>query len=68
MTMIERVARALAKTQRGANWEYCRDEAVAAIEAMREPTRPMLRAAEWVTGTHGDKYRAMIDAALRDAP
>jgi hypothetical protein len=88
--MIEKVARAIAaNNKRGlspdapevdAVWHsYC-GQARAAIEAMREPSRRMLRAAckamspgrrptperVSVREKHGIRYRAMIDEVLTD--
>lgn len=61
-------------------WRACREQAVAAIEAMRKPTRKMLNAAGGAMSDakrptkrrvgnrakHGIRYRAMIDAALEE--
>jgi hypothetical protein len=76
--VIERVARAIClagvipddiRTECDSICGMCRDEARAAIAAMREPTEAMLG-----TAFHGhmesdearDIYQAMIDEALRD--
>jgi hypothetical protein len=81
MTMIEKVARALAKVYaRGTGddevaanryadsfWRKFKDDARAAIEAMREPTDAMLGAGEGET--HDDPapvWAAMIDRALSE--
>jgi molecular chaperone DnaK (HSP70) len=79
--MIERVARALAENERGADlWDEIsndsdidyigknefRDLARAAIEAMREPTEGMVEAAN-LHESNGvyADWQAMIDEALR---
>jgi glutathionylspermidine synthase len=65
--MIERVAKAMAKADaHNAAWKLYEREAVAAIEAMREPTEAMkkLMAAsdvKWLP----DFWEAMIDEALK---
>lgn len=74
--MVERVAKALhAGSDSPTEWfdyetdrEYWRDQARAAIAAMREPTEAMCAAAE-ATGDHwyfDDSWAAMIDAALKE--
>ena len=78
-SMIERVARAICKsqTQTDRTWEAFLPEATAAIEAMREPTDAMVMAAEWaepeyreddmdVGATYKAEWRAAIDAALNE--
>jgi hypothetical protein len=78
VSMVERVARAIAATMgtpAGAPvvWEhlpssvrdYCREQARAAIAAMREPSEAMKRAHP-DADTKEACYRAMIDAALAD--
>lgn len=48
-------------------WEFARNEARAAIEAMREPTEEMTRKAHALVLSnlrHEEVYRHMIDAAL----
>jgi hypothetical protein len=68
--MIERVARAVAKCQNGEDddWEYYKNEARAALAAMREPTEEMMlageRANEPLDSPAYTTWRAMIDAAL----
>ena len=68
--MVERVARAMAE-RAGFSWEHCTQEqwksdARAGIEAMREPTKEMVRAAEANAGApYTYAYRDMIDAALK---
>jgi hypothetical protein len=68
MTMIERVARAIAEAQ-GDEPDGDKDferEARAAIAAMREPTDRMLAAANWSRdGAGHGGYEAMIDAAKK---
>lgn len=77
MTMVERVAKAIAaKADSATPWEdcgqgfkeICIEFAEAAIEAMREPTEMMV-----IAGCHhenmGDmagRWNAMIDAALKE--
>ena len=77
-TMIERVARAIARC-RGIHSESewlavsvlfraeCRWQARAAIEAMREPT-PAICAAirDWAEAEHDRTWREAIDAALKE--
>lgn len=72
-SMIERVARAIAKGEYGENvddvWHTCIDDARAAIEAMREPTEAMLDAgygAEPTGAALVAPWEAMIDAALAE--
>jgi len=67
--MIERVARAIATEHRGTHnvdkaWDYYRNEAIAAIAAMREPTKEMIDA--WIRAPGAIKmgWQAMVDAAL----
>ena len=70
MTMIEKVARALAAKQETENeFRFYMDSARAAIEAMREPTEEMLKSfygdapiEQWL----GNDWRDMIDAALKE--
>lgn len=74
MTMIERVARAICKsqTQTDRTWEAFLPEATAAIEAMREPTDAMVDAGsshfheENSTGAAAYCFGDMIDAALNE--
>lgn len=81
MDMIEKVARALAAatfecsdddvTSRhiDAAWPIYRDQAIAAIKAMREPTPEMIEAA-WAEALAEDAdgvWREMIEAALGNA-
>lgn len=82
--MIDRVARAIAskpylQSGKAQDWDnlterhrsWCREQAVAAVTAMREPTEMMIRAAQpelWATDEYlGTGYRDMIDAALSGA-
>lgn len=81
-TMVERVARAIyfrADDQGDKAWNHCqswhrdiaREQARAAIEAMREPTDAMANAAWAKIGEDGDAdvaviYANMIDAALNE--
>lgn len=71
MTMIERVARAISKSRvdDDYHWREYRQEARAAIEAMREPSLMMQSAAlPYVMRQHQtrDVWRSMIDAALSE--
>jgi len=69
LTMLQRVAMAIAETQVG-HWEYWYDfkpEARAALEAMREPTQEMLR--DYYPDAHEtvvSEWKVMIDAALKE--
>jgi hypothetical protein len=81
VSMIERVARAIATAELGPKgemeeyfWEKHRElflaQARAAIEAMREPTDAMIMATgdvggPWDTGADADWYK-MIDVALKE--
>lgn len=71
MNMIEKVARALmAKADsRNLDWTLFRDEAITAIEAMKEPTEEMCKMISPTADlTREDVlciYRAMIEAALK---
>lgn len=80
-TMIERVAKAMAKKcNRSHDWPFWIEEARAAIEELREPTKSMVRAAAksmsadcrpiegYVSNKvkHRIRYQAMIDAALSE--
>lgn len=77
MTMLEQVARAIAKDQHGtadAVGELERQTARAAIAAMREPTDEMVAAADKLEKDLGPfgtpknwRWQAMIDAALSEA-
>ncbi len=72
--MVERVARAVWEATYTSPWgsssmdaelmEVFRSRAVVAIKAMREPTEAMLRAS-YEPGPRGEKWRAMIDEALK---
>lgn len=67
MTMIEKVARAIAeavsKNEQASNmWS---ETAKAAIEAMREPSEAMISIID-VTSGAVEQYQAMIDAALKE--
>lgn len=83
MTMIEQVARALClddgivpdqvNWDGWYEWEYYRDNAIAAITAMREPTDLMGNALNrmgrpYDAGSHSatEIWRALIDAALEE--
>lgn len=64
--MIERVAKALG----GGDWDSCpndrprwREDARAAIEAMREPTEEMIEAANECEASWKSIWPAMLDAA-----
>lgn len=70
MTMIERIARAMcARDTEGRSYEYYSDDfkamALAAIEAMREPTTQMRSAACAAAWYRNDQWKAMIDEALK---
>ena len=78
MTMIERVAQAIAGEIAGHEWEdegnasreFYRNVARTAITAMREPT-PVMRVAllTWLAGSNESQdgeWKAMIDAALNE--
>lgn len=69
-TMIERVARAIAKYQAGdeEDWRGFLPHARLAIAAMREPTEAMENAGYAVGYEEAPNsyYEAMIDAALAD--
>lgn len=63
-TMIERVARAIAKADATSSYE---ELARAAIEAMREPTDSMVDAGDQYDGCRPvDIYYEMIDAAIAE--
>jgi len=78
MSMVEQVARALAANRYmsigGADstalgkpaWVYCVPDALTAIEAMREPTEKMERAARFWSPSLRESYSEMIDAALNE--
>lgn len=76
--MIERVARAIAESKSARDWarmsehgkDWWRDEARAAIEAMRKPTRAMIEAAATVDryAEPGEEWGPMINAALSRCP
>jgi hypothetical protein len=62
--MVDRVAEAIARvavTQKTPNFHF---QAIAAIEAMREPTDAMCDAADWQQQSEVDQYQRAIDAAL----
>lgn len=64
----ERVARVLAERRGGMVDDLDRENARAAIKAMREPTNEMLRAFYGNTPTEdwlGEDWKDMIDAALK---
>lgn len=71
-TMIERVARAICRsqTQSESMWQAFLPEATAAIEEMRVPNEGMVAAADADRSYYGhvatNKYTAMIDAALAE--
>lgn len=77
-SMIERVARAISRSQVETErmWQSFLPEASAAIEAMREPTDGMkkawlLDADDWVSEKIEDPYhpyKVMLDAALKEQP
>lgn len=72
MNMVEKVARAICDKEEPdglGNWEFYRDHARAAIEAMREPTDAMLRAGAIGSGedsenTASGAWDSMIAVAL----
>jgi hypothetical protein len=66
ITMIDRVALAIAAALHDSDWKGYRTAALAAILALREPTSAMLDAAtsglpDW--GNLPENWRAMIDRA-----
>lgn len=71
--MVERVARAICTARRWSpeNWYLAKDEARAAIEAMREPTQAMLlgcRGKHYLPFDHAELiegWQAMCDEALK---
>lgn len=70
MNMREKIARAIQKANETDMeiplvWEVYLPDANAALEAMREPTGPMIEAGygEHNNGSPRDRYAAMIDAA-----
>lgn len=71
-TMVERVARAMAKlvTEPGRHPDseivHCTFLARAAIEAMREPTQAMSLSGVHGTDDESQTWRQMIDAALSE--
>lgn len=76
MTMIERVAKAIAAAHGndfdrlpnfvGGLRKVYLNSAMAAIEAMREPTPEMIASAESQFPLFADEYRRAIDAALKE--
>jgi len=67
MTMIERVARAICKTENTVyGWQHYEDCARAAIQAMREPTEAMRVEGVRHHDTVESIWQAMIDEALED--
>jgi len=67
--MVERVARAIRKASYGSEtgWIFELSEAYAAIEARREPTKPMVDKAWSMISSnlrYEEVYRHLIDAAL----
>lgn len=76
MTMIERVARAIAKGEYGDNvddvWETCIDDARAAIEAMRhiDPRIAAVVSANWTLSQDQvlRLFQQVLDAALSERP
>lgn len=72
--MIERVAEAIhdKRPSRVVKWDSCvelykneiREQATAAIQAMREPTEEMIEAPD--TEDYIEAYKNMIDAALKE--
>lgn len=70
-SMIERVARAISRSQVETErmWQSFLPEASAAIEAMREPTEEMVWSHEvphYGPDEAREAWRAMIDAALKE--
>ncbi len=67
-TLVEKVARALAKTHgKNADWRRYEDEACVAIAAMRVPTQNMLEAAGDGMIDYSDinhDWSVMVEAAL----
>jgi hypothetical protein len=77
--MVERVAQAIGKSRFGESLRWhqetgglrqsCLDDARAAITAMREPTKPMIDAGDYVIAViswDGELvWRAMVDEALK---
>jgi hypothetical protein len=61
-TMVERVARALARADNGVptTWRLYVDDAMVAIGAMREPTAAVLEAGQCTS----EQWARMIEAAL----
>lgn len=84
MTMLERVARAIAEVEMGvaSDDDFFREHAIAAVKAMREPDNAMLHEAAKalspgrrptpervsVKQKHAIRYRAMIDSILATQP
>ena len=79
MTMIEKVARAICNIDGGSeyDWELWKSLAVAAIEAMREPTPEMINSANEMDIIHWDyschicggakfSWQLLINAALKE--
>ena len=70
-SLVERVARALAAARgKTDDWREFRDEARAAIAAMRVPSQRMLEAAGAGLVDYSDirhDWRVMVDAALAEA-
>jgi hypothetical protein len=66
--MIERVAMALKAAGLNEDHDVRLSFATAAIEAMREPTRAMIRETGNCQGCEPENWHRMIDAALEDTP
>jgi hypothetical protein len=73
--MLERVARAICIANdsepdapngaAGLLWKLYAADALAAIEALREPTKGMLKEGAWVASSPLECWQAMIDEALK---
>lgn len=69
MTMLEKVARAIAASQGHDDWHRCIVTALAAISALREPTADMLEAAMTGLPDFGylpEEWQAMIDHVMSE--
>ena len=69
MTMIEKVARAIAIEQAATDWHQCLTAARAAVEALRTPSVEMLSSAlpqcpDW--GYLPEDWSAMIEYVVRE--
>jgi hypothetical protein len=71
ITMIERVARAIAASRDSDDWGACLPAARAALAALRDPSLDMLEAAlpghpDW--GYLPEEWQAMIDHVIAEQP